>query len=85
MHHGASVWAVVDENIIEHICGSVEMNARNFINTMIGTPPHDDRVQVFVTLRCGLSGMLVGKQYMKKASNHHYQCMRLLGLSLGIW
>jgi hypothetical protein len=44
------VWALVDEEITEHMCGLDEGDARKWLAVRIETLRHDDQITVFVTL-----------------------------------
>jgi hypothetical protein len=44
------VWALVDEEITEHMCELDEGDARKWLAVMIKTLRHDDQVTVFVTM-----------------------------------
>jgi hypothetical protein len=44
------IWALVDEEVAEHVHNAEERGAREWLATMILTLNHDDQIQVFVTL-----------------------------------
>ena len=45
-----SVWALVDEEVTEHLCASGEGDARSWLANLIATLKHEEQVKVFVTL-----------------------------------
>jgi hypothetical protein len=45
-----SVWSLANEKMVEHMCQAHELEARNWLFTMINTMPHDQLVRLTVTL-----------------------------------
>jgi hypothetical protein len=73
------VWALVDEEITEHMTLTANGDARAWLVTMISTLKNDEKVKIFVTL--GRYGMRVGKLYMNKCTKALCRCISLWRIS----
>jgi hypothetical protein len=72
------VWALIDEDIIEHMSSTAEGNAREWLARMVSTLKHEDLTHVLVTLWAiwhARRKAIHEQQYQSPLSVHHFvQC-----------